>query len=502
MAKKTDEWRDEVVDVSKLMLDLENPRLPKYVKDSKDEKSIRHYLLEKENVARIARSISANGYHHSAISIVYKDKGGKYTVLDGNRRLAACQLLSDPTLLDDARARKEYQTLSEELSDNALSAIKVAVAPSRKAAEKEIWDIHVTPSAKPWEVLQKLRMYQNQIENSEYDVPGAAKEYGMTSGSFKKELKRLYLYERILEHADNDEQDELLKSGFNKIQRVMQSKNGMKLLDFTIDDKGKTTITDSKVFNKNLKKMVPYITDPSKVHAQATQEDLIRDVYSKIDPTLFPPPEPDPDPDDPKGGGQPSGGKTGTSPKPPSSLGKKGTGSKNDWVTTADYTQYTGSDRVKNILEELKNNPPEKRKNLNLVALSLRVAIELAVYKTLEDKGHIKRIVDKRKAEIKAENAKRAKKGKAMVANLPKNWTPDFSPMLDYMLDESNMVIADPQERRALELLKKKKTDYMADLNSYVHNHAYRPTEKEVRDIWDSFGRPMFDMIEKINQQK
>ena len=162
-------WYDRKVNVNQLNLDLQNPRVPKYVKDYNDVNQIRAYLLEKEGVSKIARSIANNGYHRSAVSIVYKEKG-KLIVLDGNRRLAACQLLLSPKLASSTYARKEFEKLNKIFDKKQLESIKITIAPSRREAEKEIWDIHVNQLLKPWQVLQKLRMYRNLIDSGQYDI--------------------------------------------------------------------------------------------------------------------------------------------------------------------------------------------------------------------------------------------------------------------------------------------------------------------------------------------
>lgn len=487
MAGKENTWKDDLVNVSKLKLDLQNPRLPKYVKDLQDENNIRDYLLQKENVTRIARSIANNGYHHSAISIVYKDTDGKLVVLDGNRRLAASQLLASPALVADAKVRKEYEQLAETMPDGALSSIKVTIAPSRKAAEKEIWDIHVTPTAKPWEVLQKLRMYRNLIETGDYDVASAAQEYGMTEGKFKGELAKLYLYEELNEKTDEKGQEELLKSGFNKIERILLSNNGKKLLDFNVDNKGNVSIADANRFETNLTQLMPYVVEPNRVSAQAKQDDLIDNVYSKIDPKTFPPKKS-------ASGGQPST----PIPTPPKKPDSPGTPSKTDWVTDDEYRQYAGADRVKNILEELKQNKPTKGKNLNIVAIALRVAVELAIYDVLKQKSHIQTMINTEKANIKAQNATRASKNLPLLPGLKKDWAPTLAQMLDFMLDEANRIITDPQERRALTRIRTTRKAYMEDMNSFMHNVSFKPTEQDTRDIWDTFARPIFDIIKKI----
>jgi hypothetical protein len=55
------DWEDRKEPIGNLNLDLQNPRVPKYVKDSKDVVAIRNYLIEKEGVLKIAESITASG---------------------------------------------------------------------------------------------------------------------------------------------------------------------------------------------------------------------------------------------------------------------------------------------------------------------------------------------------------------------------------------------------------------------------------------------------------
>src|SRR5258705_537462 len=135
------DWEDKKEKIENLNLDLQNPRVPKHIKDNKDVDLIRNYLIEKTDVFNIAESIADNGYHRSVTAIACKE-GTKLIILDGNRRLAACQLLLNPTLAPPA-CRKQFEKLSKQCDKSTFAEIKITIAPSRKAAEKEIWDIHV-----------------------------------------------------------------------------------------------------------------------------------------------------------------------------------------------------------------------------------------------------------------------------------------------------------------------------------------------------------------------
>ncbi len=407
MAGDRDEWVDKIVDVSKLKLDLQNPRLPLHVKEHNNENLIRNYLLEKEQVLRIARSIANNGYHHSAISIAYQDEDGKLVVLDGNRRLAASQLLADPTLVPDAKNKREFEQLALKLTADALSSIHVVIAPSRKAAEKEIWDIHVTPLSKPWEVLQKLRMYRNLMGTGDFDVATAAHEYGETEATFRKELAKLYFYERLSELTDEEGEEELLRSGFNKIDRLILSTNGKKLLDYEIDSKGDVIPTDVSLFEASLRQITPFITTKGVVPAQSTQNELIDKVYTKLNPSLFQ----QSTTSTPKLGSASKGKANPPRVTTNTQPGMPRTKAQTDWVTDKDYKEYLGGGRVKLLLQELKLNAPARGQNLNMVAVSLRVAIELAIYHALSKRGSIQVMINKKKNDIKIENAKRVAVG-------------------------------------------------------------------------------------------
>jgi|GEM_PF-1638753 ParB-like chromosome segregation protein Spo0J len=280
------EWRDESRDVRDLNLDLQNPRLPKKIREQKDLSTVRQYLFEHEGVMEIARSIAKNGYHKSAVSIAYEEEG-KLVVLDGNRRLAACQLLLDPSLVNKAPDREKLKELDKTLNKSELSHIKITIAPSRKAAEREIWDIHVNRLLKSWEQLQRLRMYKNLIDDREFNVETAANEYGTTKGEFANELAKLHFYEWILEIGGNTAEERMREAGFNAIERLILSRNGKRLLKYSVSNEGIVTFEDTEEAKHKLRKLIPYIIGSKKVPAQASQKYLEENVYAKIDPKGF-----------------------------------------------------------------------------------------------------------------------------------------------------------------------------------------------------------------------
>jgi len=338
-------------------------------------------------------------------------------------------------------------------------------------------------------------MYRNLIKNGDYNVKSAAFEYGITEAKFKDQLAHLFFYERLLEITDNKGEEELLKSGFNKIGRLIISKNGKKLLDYYVNNNGDVVIADNSEFECNLRKLEPYITQPGKVTAQSKQEDLVDKIYSVIDKAKFPIIGTVVS----TGGLIPDAPVSTTVATPKDTLQKNpGTTTLPDWITESEFQSYVGAARVKNILQELKKNKPTKKQNLNIVAVSLRVVVELAIYDKLNSRGAIAAIVTAKNAEISRKNAERATKNQGPIPSLSSNWTPSLKEMLTHMVNAANGIISDPQERKALTRLMENNKEFVDDLDNFIHNVRYLPTESAVHDIWETFCRLVFDILKRL----
>ncbi|TCM35138.1 hypothetical protein [Kribbella sp. VKM Ac-2568] len=151
----------ETVAVDDLALDLENYRIPVA---STDENAALNYLYAEEEVFETARLIIRDGYFDNEVPIVVKD-GDTYVVLEGNRRVSALKVLSDPTLIPAhehaIRALlKRYETEADDLPDE----IRVLVAPSRSVAARHIARLHTTQSKRPWSRDQQATYYYSLLD--------------------------------------------------------------------------------------------------------------------------------------------------------------------------------------------------------------------------------------------------------------------------------------------------------------------------------------------------
>jgi hypothetical protein len=107
------------VPVLDLLLNRDNPR--HVHKDSQEE--VIEYLLADEEVYNLARHMSQNGINPLEVVAVFPDDDGNLIVAEGNRRVCAAQLLTDPEKAPETE-RARFKGLAAKTRD--VSAINVA----------------------------------------------------------------------------------------------------------------------------------------------------------------------------------------------------------------------------------------------------------------------------------------------------------------------------------------------------------------------------------------
>lgn len=143
------------IPVASLELDPANPRLPEGMDGSASEEVIRYYW-DNYVLDELIESFRANGYFAHEPLIVMK-RGSKFTVLEGNRRLAALiQLLGLPgnveKLTDPAPAK-----LAKELEE-----IPCLVVKDRQEVASYLGFRHIG-GIKPWPPESKARFVADQL---------------------------------------------------------------------------------------------------------------------------------------------------------------------------------------------------------------------------------------------------------------------------------------------------------------------------------------------------
>lgn len=191
----------DIIDLEKLFLDSNNPRLPKSLQGS-DEKEILEYMLLDASLIELMLAIGENDFFPGEQLLVVQSGDNAYTVIEGNRRLSAVKLLSDPTLVDIQKS-KIQQAVDE--SEYKPTAIPCLIFETAEEIHNYLGYRHIT-GIKEWKLLEKAR-YLFELWKSQYsglDLNAASKELAKSIGSRKDYVKRILVGYQVFDKIQDE----------------------------------------------------------------------------------------------------------------------------------------------------------------------------------------------------------------------------------------------------------------------------------------------------------
>lgn len=197
------------VDLDNLQFDPDNPRLPSHI-DGGSESAVLEFMLKDASLEGLMRSIAQQGFFpgepllisqntpSNATQDADSEEAPTYTVVEGNRRLAACKLLADPA---KAPTQKKLVQAVSAISSTAGSAgLPCLIFRTREEVLAHLGYRHVT-GIKEWDPLAKarfLRQYFDKRTGSNEDpLRVTARSIGSRSDYVGRLLTALALYERM-----------------------------------------------------------------------------------------------------------------------------------------------------------------------------------------------------------------------------------------------------------------------------------------------------------------
>lgn len=459
------------VSIGNLQLDPLNSRIPPE-RRSNNQRQLLHALLEHEDVKGLASSISKLGLFPSDRLIV-EATGRQYTVLEGNRRLAAIKLLLNPELAPTDTSVKYFRRLASKANLQQLGKVDVSVFPDRISAAPIIAALHTGSAKKRWTSLQQSRFYRELIDEGQ--TPNQiAEDLGISLADVRGFLRaeKLYRIALTLDHSP-DVRSQLEDSNFplTTLERFLESTVARKFLGVELDDqagfrgvvhperfravlqqvsqdiatkKGLTReVNNEKGFNK-------YIADvegqlpKTKVRGSFSADSLLEQVDSgAIRPKLKVPIS-----------------RT-ASGKPPACIVSRGVGC------------TSGNERVRAIFNELKTLKVATYRNA--VAVLLRVLIEISLWDYLVKNGHHDAVCNY----FDKDRKKR---------RFNQNWTPSLRELISYSIDKHVYDGMPADGYKSIRTLTQKNTGDVLSVegfNEFTHNRFVAPMELDLRILWN-----------------
>ncbi len=187
---------DDRIDVDKLQFDEENPRLIEYLDDGKPtQEKLLTVLWQNMAVDELAMSIAASGYFdYEPVFVIDGPGKGKYTVIEGNRRLAAVKILLDP--------RERERLRATDLPVPSPSILKrLEKIPVQHTTRKDAWRYlgfkHVNGAAK-WNSYAKAQYIFEVHNNFNVSLDKIAAQIGDKHNT----VQRLYRALMVVEQAE------------------------------------------------------------------------------------------------------------------------------------------------------------------------------------------------------------------------------------------------------------------------------------------------------------
>lgn len=190
--------------IDSIEINKENPRFEKV--NTEKEAFTKMLEVYEDKIYNLAKHISENGVNPTELPIVFKNEHGKYTALDGNRRLTALKILNNPELLDHKYERLKSKIVNLDRT-NVPHIIDVVEFNNEEQANLWIKLKHTGENdgigTVDWDALQ-----QSRFDNDKYPLSIQLISFmeinNIISASNRKQLKDLKItnLERLLGDPD------------------------------------------------------------------------------------------------------------------------------------------------------------------------------------------------------------------------------------------------------------------------------------------------------------
>ena len=200
-ARKNDELpfnEPKLISVAELELDIENPRLVLGRSGKLSDDAIIRLLHREGELSELLQSISSNGYlDFEPLVVLRKGTRGAYTVLEGNRRLAALKLLQDPALAE--RLEIQTPTVGPE-QRKTLDKVRVIRVQSRSDSRTFIAFKHINGPHR-WDSYAKAKyaaswFREEQKANPEASLSDIAERIGDRHDTIKRMVAAIYVLDQ------------------------------------------------------------------------------------------------------------------------------------------------------------------------------------------------------------------------------------------------------------------------------------------------------------------
>ena len=203
-------WRHTSLSPLSIDLDPQNPRLPGIPEDA-NQGQIREEMFRVAKVREMVKSIAKGGFFPDQPIVVIRRNNKRFIVIEGNRRVCACQVLVKPSLAPDNQTRwltKWVNTAQTNLT--SAKKIRVVIAPNRDEATRLIVSKHLNVApVNRWSRYAQGKFAINEFHNGR-DIEDISETTGMRPREIKNLIKQARLFDVFLGLNWTDEEHAII----------------------------------------------------------------------------------------------------------------------------------------------------------------------------------------------------------------------------------------------------------------------------------------------------
>ncbi len=193
--------------LSELHLDADNPRFGG-VTGNREQSDILDHVVSTFGVDDVLSSLAVNGYFDAEPLVCRREKDGRFVVVEGNRRLSACLILTgDVRASRQAAKTKQYAAIWEAHGKRNLDPIPCIVFDENQQQELLSYlGVRHIASAQPWDSYAKAAWVANIVDKSSLTVADVALMIGDQHKTIARLLEGYYVMRQLTEAGAFDPQ--------------------------------------------------------------------------------------------------------------------------------------------------------------------------------------------------------------------------------------------------------------------------------------------------------
>ena len=198
-----------------LLLDHTNPRFGLHDRGASQEQ-ILDLIVEKFGVNDVLSSLAVNGYFDAEPLVCRRmPDSHKAVVVEGNRRLAACLIITgDERASNQARRSANFSKLWNDHGRRPIDpvpAITFAAGAEEQAILSYLGVRHIA-SAQPWDSYAKAAWVARVVQDNSLDVRDVSKMLGDQHRTVNRMLEGYYLVQQLTKTGHFNQQDSIRRS--------------------------------------------------------------------------------------------------------------------------------------------------------------------------------------------------------------------------------------------------------------------------------------------------